>query len=633
MPGVQTDRAGTLESDLKASEERHRRLARAAVEVARATSVDDALRIVTEQAAALIGARRAETSLLEADGSSTSQRARHTADGYQGESGGSLLAPMIARDGSTIGLIELHDKVQGAFDDRDEFILVQFAQMAAAAVENARLHEAVADRENRLKLVTSLLPACIAYIDANLVYRWVSETYREWLGVGPETLIGRKMTEMLSDEDLAQRRPFLERVLAGENVRYEMPFTKADGRRVISEGLYIPDRQGDTVAGFVAMVRDVTEERAAAAALQRSEARLRGLLEASTIGIAVNDRTGRFTYANAPFLRMLGYDAADIASGQIAWSRIQCPDRLEDDDLALDQLRATGSCEPYETELTTKDGRRVPVYIGAAFLPGDGEEGLLGACFVTDLTQLKEAENALRALNEELDARVRERTVELQRANDEMAAFTYHVAHDLRAPLRAIIATARLLQMDYADSLDSQANELLDRQVRAGNKLGTLIDELLKLSRLNQEEAVRTRVDLSAIAREVAEELRDENPQIEIRVEPDMEAYGDPRLLRLLFANLLQNALRYSPEGGVVSVGRGEDGAYYVRDQGIGFDMQYAHKLFLPFERLVSDAEFPGTGVGLANVARIVAKHRGRVWAEGRVGEGATFYFTLGDAR
>ena len=244
-----------------------------------------------------------------------------------------------------------------------------------------------------------------------------------------------------------------------------------------------------------------------------------------------------------------------------------------------------------------------------------------------------QAEHELALLNKELDRRVLDRTSELERINAEMEAFTYHVAHDLRAPLRAIIGTSRILFEDYGANLPAAAVNLIERQVGAASRLGKLVDELLKLTRLAQQQISRQPVDVTSLAQEVAIEQAHENEKVAFRIQEGMDAQADPRLLRLLFSNLISNALRYSPEGGEVNVGleQTEKGdAFYVRDQGIGFDMQYADKLFQPFERLVSDVDFPGTGVGLANVARIVSKHRGEVWACGELGNGATFYFTLG---
>ena len=223
---------------------------------------------------------------------------------------------------------------------------------------------------------------------------------------------------------------------------------------------------------------------------------------------------------------------------------------------------------------------------------------------------------------EELERRVQERTRELE-------GFLYTVSHDFRAPLRAIMSASMILIEDYGDKLDRDGMSELKRQSAAAKKLGTLMDDLLRLSRLSRQEMRTETVDLTALAREVAAEVAARSGPCEIVVADGLAAEADPSLLRLLVQNLLENAVKFAKEGAArIEVGQ-ENGAVYVRDEGIGFPQDKAEKIFGPFERLHTDAEYPGTGVGLANVKRIVDRHGGRVWAEGRPGEGATFWFRV----
>lgn len=240
----------------------------------------------------------------------------------------------------------------------------------------------------------------------------------------------------------------------------------------------------------------------------------------------------------------------------------------------------------------------------------------------------------MRALTEELEDRVKARTAELMEANKQLEAFCYSVSHDLRAPLRGIIATSKILLEDAGGKLSEDEQRMLQDQEIAAKRLASLIDDLLQFSRLSMKEIERSQVDVTAVSREVAQELlaNEKTPPLSIFVEDGIKVDGDPLLVRIVLQNLLENACKYSPEGGDIQVGRrGENGKseLFVKDNGIGFDMAYAHKVFLPFERLVHDHEYPGTGIGLANAHKIVSRHGGRIWAESEPGKGSTFYFTL----
>lgn len=241
----------------------------------------------------------------------------------------------------------------------------------------------------------------------------------------------------------------------------------------------------------------------------------------------------------------------------------------------------------------------------------------------------------VRSMNEELERRVRERTADLEAANEEMQGFTYTVSHDLRGPLRAIAATSRMLIEDYGNDLDHEGLTLLLRQSAAANKMGQLIDDLLKLSRLGRQELTRDPVDLTALAHLATQAVVGQHPKPhELVIDPDMEAVGDSKLLYFVLENLISNAFKFAKGEGVPtlhvgSLTRNGQRVFFVRDNGTGFDQEYASKVFLPFERLVRDDEYPGTGIGLANVKRIVERHGGKVWAQSSPGAGATFFFTL----
>ncbi len=253
---------------------------------------------------------------------------------------------------------------------------------------------------------------------------------------------------------------------------------------------------------------------------------------------------------------------------------------------------------------------------------------------------------------QELEHRVVERTAQLETANKELEAFSYSVSHDLRAPLRSIDGFSQVLLERYAEQLDDKGKHYLQRVRTAGQRMGQLIDDLLNLSRVTRSEMQHQSVDLSALVQQIAEELQQTQPecQVEFVIAPGVLAEGDPRLLRVVLENLLNNACKFTSKQahpriefgtlseipptdfekeGNISPFSKSPVTYFVRDNGAGFDMAYANKLFGAFQRLHTEDEFPGTGIGLASVQRIIRRHGGRVWAEGAVDQGATFYFTL----
>ena len=262
------------------------------------------------------------------------------------------------------------------------------------------------------------------------------------------------------------------------------------------------------------------------------------------------------------------------------------------------------------------------------------------AAVLNILEDLEDEQEEVRRLNAQLEDRVRERTedllqrtAELKAANQELEAFAYSLAHDLRTPIRAISAFGAVLARNHGDQLGDQGRETLERIRRASARMGELIDAMLLLSQLTRRELSFTSVDLSAAAREVSEELRAVDParRVEFVIEDGLETVGDQRLVRVLIRNLLGNAWKFTStrEHARIEVTRAGAGVFAVRDNGVGFNMDFAGLLFKPFARLHREDEFPGIGVGLTTVERIVRRHGGAVWGEGRPGEGATFYFKL----
>ena len=335
----------------------------------------------------------------------------------------------------------------------------------------------------------------------------------------------------------------------------------------------------------------------------------------------VNPRLTAMT--GRPGTQLIGTPVLNLVPG--AW----CPELTRLLDVGA------GASTRGEVELNGPDGAAVPVLLAVS---GFDLDGMLLRCLVlTDLTGQRAAEAKVQTINAELEARVAQRTAELELANSNLEAFSYSVAHDLRAPLRALSGFGDALLEDYGDRLDEAGRGYVGRIQAASGQMASLIDDLLVLSRVSRVDMTLEPVDLSAEAAAIAGELhsRDRGRRIRFIIADGVRVTADRSLIRTVVQNLLENAWKFTAkrDGAVIEFASAaaEDGRVccYVRDNGAGFDPAYASKLFKPFERLHNTAEFPGTGIGLASVARIVERHGGRVWAQGAVGHGATFYFTL----
>ena len=375
-------------------------------------------------------------------------------------------------------------------------------------------------------------------------------------------------------------------------------------------------------ARTIGAVIDITERRRAEAALRASEERFAKMFqEAPEFMALVRTSDARIIDVNRVFERETGYGRDEMIGRTSA--EIQLWDDLEHRRAVFEALRARGSVQDAEFRLRRRDGSVRDALLDVVSVDIAGEPCWL---FVTrDITERKRAEDALRELNQSLEQRVRERTGELE-------AFSYSVSHDLRAPLRAIGSFARMVADEEGAQLSAEGRRKLGVVEHNAVKMGELVDDLLTLARVSRAELERSRLDLRGIAANLLVELRARYPAAEVALEPMPGATGDETLVRQAVVNLLDNALKYSAREASPRVAMGWDaaaGAYYVRDNGVGFDMAYAPKLFQAFERLHTEAEFEGTGIGLAIVKRVIDRHGGRVWAESAPQAGTTVRFTL----
>jgi PAS domain S-box-containing protein len=404
---------------------------------------------------------------------------------------------------------------------------------------------------------------------------------------------------------------------------YEFRFVARDGamRNILLTIDVIPETKKS-----IASLLDITERKQADAALKESITRLQTVVTGAPIVLYSFDKHGIYTLSEGKGLARIGLKPGELV-GQ------SCLDVYPGHPDYNDSLHRALAGETFSTPV--RSGELVFEAFHTPLRDEDGAyAGTIGV--LVDVSDRERAETEIRRLNRELEERVAERTAQFEAANKELEAFAYSVSHDLRAPLRAIDGYARILVEDYEASLDSEGKRVcavINDEVR---RMGTLIDDLLTFSRLGRSHMVQVVIDETALVSAVFHELAapDVRSRIDFRLPQIPPSPGDPRLMRQVWTNLLSNAIKFSskrerPAIEVHGEVSGDEIVYSVADNGAGFDMQYAGKLFGVFQRLHSTSEFEGTGVGLAIVQRIIHRHGGRVWAEGRPDQGATFFFSV----
>jgi PAS domain S-box-containing protein len=375
--------------------------------------------------------------------------------------------------------------------------------------------------------------------------------------------------------------------------------------------------------------KEIAERQRMEEALRESEEKFSKAFRASPLAISINTlEDDRIIESNEGGHRISGYTREELIGRRAAdlnmWVKAEERDRL------IQTLREHGRVQNEEVHLRKKSGEIQVAQFSAEIISIGDKPCMIS--IINDITERKQTESKLKKALSDLE----HSSAQLAATNKELEAFSYSVSHDLRAPLRTIDGFSQALLEDYPDALDKQGSDYLRRLRTASQKMGKIIDGLLKLSRLSRSDMNREKVDLSALAQEITENLRQTQPerQVEFVIGNGLTVKGDPQLLRAALENLLGNAWKFTGklQQARIEFGATQNGdkrAYFVRDNGAGFDMTYADKLFGAFQRLHETTEFPGTGIGLATVQRIIHRHGGSVWAEGAAGEGATFYFTL----
>lgn len=480
--------------------------------------------------------------------------------------------------------------------------------------------------QGRLRtLVESVKDYAIYMLDAaGVVTSW---------NVGAQSLSGYMATEIIGqhysvfftpdDRDAGVPMRALEIAAAAGRYEDEGPRIRKDGSRFWAGAIVSAIRgAGNRLVGFAKVVRDLTERREGEAERRDLEDRFRALAAATSDGIITADHRGTITYVNHATEAMFGRTAAELVGQPLT---VILPEHLREKyerDLAsyltTHDTRLLG--RTLEVPAMHSSGAQLSIEMSIATWDSRGEVSF--AAIIRDISERKRMEAALE-----------QRTRQLEDTNRELEAFSYSVAHDLRAPLRGMNGFSQILIEDHAAQLDGETVAYLKKIQSNVKRMGGLIDALLGLSRLSRSELQLHSIDLTGLARSVIAQLAAADPgrAVEISVEDRLRANADARLVRTMLENLLSNAWKFTAKAQTprITVGRTDDGAFFVRDNGAGFDLLLAKKLFSPFERLHTDDDFPGTGIGLATVQRIVHRHGGRIWATAQVNGGATFFFTL----
>ncbi len=526
-------------------------------------------------------------------------------------------------------------------------------------------------QRKRIEEVRGRLAAIIESSDDAIISKDLNGTITAWnpgaerlFGYSSTEALGKSMQMLLPPERAHEESNILTRIGRGERVtHFETARVRKDGTHIHISATISPIKDSNgAIVGASNIARDVTERKRAEEllakqaeelcrqteelvhsqqALRAQSALLQSVLDSMGEGLVAADEHGKFILWNPAAEKIVGLGAANVASQE--WTEhygLYLPDTVtpfppEQNPLACAIHGEACSAEMFVRNPELAEG----AWIEANAHPLRGADGVQrgGVVAFRDITQKKKAEQEIYKLNEALEQRVAERTAQLEESNEDLESFTYSVAHDLRAPLRHITGFSGILMEEFSSSLDAQAQRYLQRIQDGTRKMGQLVDELLSLARVGRQAPNLQQVGLNSLVMEVIGILEPEmeGRQIEWRIADLPFVECDPTLVKQVFQNLISNAVKYSRPRlrAVIEIGYTQENghpAIFVRDNGVGFSMKYADKLFGVFQRLHRSEDFEGTGVGLATVQRIIKKHQGKVWADAELDKGAIFYFTLG---
>lgn len=501
--------------------------------------------------------------------------------------------------------------------------------------ERVHMERAIRKSEEKFRSLVETSSDWIFEIGRNSVFTYVDPKVKKFLGYDSTEIVGRPFAHFVTkDEAKRIERYFSAKGLPKAFRMLKITYSHKDGRSVVFEtsGAAIIGETGH-VTGWRGMHHGITEKVKADKEMRVSNAKFSAAFHSNPCAMIISSlEDERIIEVNESLLRVSGFGRNELIGGSAPlnlWADQEQRDRF------VRELREHGEARNFEMDFIKARGEDVGIaFISAVKISLEDKPYLLG--ILIDVTDQKRSEKELKKYKDQLEDLVKQRTAQLEVANKELEAFAYSVSHDLRAPLRAIDGFSLALLEDYEEKLDDQGKDFLNRVRASSQRMGQLIDDILKLSRLTRSDMRYEDVDLSAMARTITQELQAGDPDrdVEVAINPDLIERGDHPLLQVALENLISNAWKFTAGQGHAQIKFGtevigEETVYFLSDNGAGFDMAYADKLFGAFQRLHSAEDFPGTGIGLATAQRAIHRHGGRIWAKGAVNEGATFYFTL----
>ena len=531
------------------------------------------------------------------------------------------------------GKQDLEGNLLAIIENADGLIYLSCFARDVTELRKTRIKVEMSEKKYRQMFNSNPLPSWI-YDAETLEFIDVNDAAIEHYGYSREEFLGMTIKDIRPEHDLLSLMEIInaKRHLVKE-YRTDRQHKKANGDIIDVRALKCPiDIYGKT--NVLVLAEDVTEKKKAAADLRESEERYRLVSENPLLGVGWASLTGEILNLNETFCDMLGYSLEELKG--MHYANITHPDDFEWE-TALFQKMHAGELDHYKVEkrYIRKNGQYIWVELNLSRVKNaTGREYCIG--IIQDISQRKEIEERIQKLNEGLEEQIHRRTEQLKAAYAELESFTYSVSHDLRSPLRVINGFARILIQDMADRMKPEEKEYMEIIGEKVVRMDTLIKDMLKLSTVDKTDLVKEYADMHAIVVNVLEELNyalgGHNADINIMALP--KVFCDLSMIKQVWLNLISNAIKYSSKKPDARIEIGstmidDEIVYYVRDNGAGFDMKHASKLFNPFQRLHHGSEFEGTGVGLALVNRIITKHGGRIWADAKVDAGATFYFCL----